>query len=134
MIVVDTSVIVAISRLEPDADRFARALDRDGAVQISGASVLECSLALRRFRQLSPELVEQRLDALLASIGFAIHPVTLADIALARAAHMRFGKGTGHAAQLNFGDCFSYALAKRLDVPLLFKGNDFSHTDITPAL
>jgi ribonuclease VapC len=53
---------------------------------------------------------------------------------IARDAHARFGKGSGHPAQLNFGDCFSYALARALDAPLLFKGNDFSHTDIRPAL
>jgi ribonuclease VapC len=63
-----------------------------------------------------------------------IKPVDLEDVRLARAAHVRFGKGTGHPAQLNFGDCFSYALARRLGASLLFRGSDFSYTDITPAL
>ena len=90
MIVVDTSAVVAIARLEGDAPALARRIDNDRAPQISGANVLECSLVLRSFRQLPPRLVEERLDALLANIGFVVHAITLEDIALARDAHVRY--------------------------------------------
>ena len=69
-----------------------------------------------------------------ANATIRVEPVTSAQTDLARVAHARFGKGSGHAAQLNFGDCFAYALAKSLGAPLLFKGEDFGHTDVEAAL
>ncbi len=79
---------------------------------------------------LALEVVKLFLQA--SRIG--VEPITAAHAALALEAHARFGKGTGHPAQLNMGDCFSYALAKSLGLSLLFKGNDFIHTDIPQAL
>ncbi len=77
---------------------------------------------------------ETLIDSFFASSRVTIEPIGLEDLQLARDAHIRYGKGTGHPAQLNFGDCFSYALAKRLAAPLLYKGNDFAKTDIKSAL
>ena len=74
------------------------------------------------------------LDDLVSRLRIVVEPVTHAQVAIAREAYRQFGKGSGHRARLNFGDCFAYALAKERDEPLLFIGNDFIHTDIHPAL
>jgi len=74
------------------------------------------------------------IDAFLQASGITIEPITHEHGRLALEAHARFGKGTGHPAKLNMGDCFSYAVAITLGCPLLFKGRDFSRTDIPPAL
>jgi ribonuclease VapC len=132
MIVVDTSVIACLFLEEEEAQRFAGALEKASAVAFSAASYLEMSIVLRA-RLALPDLT-QRIDQLISDGGIRIDPVTVEQARIARDAHARFGKGSGHPAQLNFGDCFSYALARALDAPLLFKGNDFSHTDIRPAL
>lgn len=134
MIVIDTSAIIAIARGESDAAPIAACIGRDDAPQISAVSVLECSIVLRSFRELPSQLMEDRLDRLLDEVGLAIQPVDGEQLALARRAHLTYGKGTGHPARLNFGDCFSYALARRLNVPLLYKGDDFIHTDVAAAL
>jgi ribonuclease VapC len=132
MIVVDTSALVAIFSREPDWTAFFAALRP--AAGISVATVLEASIVVRSRKSLPPQRADAWLDAFLAAMHIRIEPVTLADLGLAREAHARFGKGTGHKAQLNYGDCFSYALARRLDAPLLYKGADFIHTDIRGAL
>ncbi len=75
-----------------------------------------------------------RLQTLIDGLPLEIIPFDAAQLDLAKAAYAEFGRGSGHAAKLNMGDCFSYALAKALDLPLLFKGNDFGHTDIASAL
>jgi ribonuclease VapC len=79
-------------------------------------------------------VASRRFDELLRAADLAIEPVTEAQAGIAREAYRDFGKGSGHRAQLNFGDCFAYALAKVTGEPLLFKGSDFSQTDITSAL
>jgi ribonuclease VapC len=132
LIVVDSSAVIAILRLEVGAEALALAIEQDGQPLISVATVLECAIVARS--KLHPEDSDPRLDRMLSEGGFELHPVTIEQLDLARRAHARFGKGTGHPAQLNFGDCFSYALAKSLDVPLLYKGSDFAKTDIVPAL
>ena len=91
-------------------------------------------MVLRGLKQLSPDQAEAWLDEFLASAGIRIEPVTLEQLSLARLAHIQFGKGTGHGAALNFGDCFAYALARAKGVPLLFKGDDFSRTDVAAAI
>lgn len=73
------------------------------------------------------------LDGLIKKLKIQIEPVTQSQAVIARQAYRDFGKGSGHPAQLNFGDCFSYALAKEVDEPMLFVGDDFSHTDIRPV-
>jgi len=78
-------------------------------------------------------IASRRFDELLRKAAVAIEPVTQAQAEVARAAYRDFGKGSGHPAKLNFGDCFAYALAKGTGGPLLFKGSDFGHTDVVPA-
>lgn len=79
-------------------------------------------------------VLSRRLDDVIAEAGVTIEPVTERQARIAREAYRDFGKGIGHPAQLNFGDCFAYALAKDLAEPLLFKGNDFAHTDVRRAV
>ena len=81
----------------------------------------------------SDPVSSRRVDDLVAHAGIVVESVTAEQAVLARAAYRDFGKGSGHPAQLNLGDCFAYALAKALREPLLFKGDDFHHTDVTTA-
>jgi ribonuclease VapC len=134
MIVVDTSALIAIMREEPERDAFLELIINSPPALISAAAVLECSIVLRGFKVLSSDAAEEALDSLLSTADIRMEPVDGDILRVARLAHIRFGKGTGHPAQLNFGDCFSYALAKALDAPLLFKGEDFARTDIASAM
>jgi ribonuclease VapC len=127
VIAVDSSALVAIVLEEPGCDRLERAL-LEGPV-ISAATLLETHVVIRRRR---PDRLPV-IDLTLTSFRAAVAPVTAAQIALARAAYDRYGKGRGHPAQLNFGDCFAYALATSLDAPLLYKGGDFARTDVRTA-
>lgn len=133
MIVLDTSAIVAIFRQEPEARRFAERIEADEQPLLSAANLLECSMVVRGAKILPGEEAERWIDSFLEIGRVRVEPVTARHAAVARSAHRLFGKGSGHAAQLNYGDCFAYALAKTLDVPLLFKGNDFSETDLRTA-
>jgi ribonuclease VapC len=134
VIVVDTSAVLAIYLGEDDAARYAEAIERDDAPTMSTASVLECSIVVRARKAEGDAAAEQWLDDFIQVSRIDVRDVDRPQLAIARTAHQTYGKGTGHGAALNFGDCFSYALAKSLDVPLLFKGADFSRTDIRPAL
>ncbi|BBK43565.1 ribonuclease VapC28 [Allostella vacuolata] len=134
MIAIDTSALISIFRQEEDALLYASRIAEDDEPLISAASVLELSMVLRGLKQLSPDQAEAWLDEFLASAGIRIEPVTLEQLSLARLAHIQFGKGTGHGAALNFGDCFAYALARAKGAPLLFKGEDFSRTDVAAAI
>lgn len=128
--VIDTSAVLAILQQEPEAERFARAIAVADRRALSAASLLEASMLMcSRF---GPQ-GEQSLDTLLESLKVEIEPVTRRQITFARAAFSQFGKGR-HPAALNFGDCFSYSLAKDTGDNLLFKGNDFSRTDIPAAV
>lgn len=121
--ILDTSAIVAILNNEDDAPAIAAALEEAMVVRVSVATVLEASLVAGPQRQ-------SHLDDLLEVVGAEIVPVDLAQLRAAREAHLRFGRGSGSPARLNFGDCFSYALAKTSDQTLLFRGEDFPHTDV----
>ena len=134
MIVIDTSAVVAIFRQEQDAELHALCIGNDDEPLISSATLLEVSLVLRGLKLVSPELSERWLDEFIEVGDIRIVPVMTEHVALARLAYQQFGKGTGHSAGLNFGDCFAYALAKAMAAPLLFKGSDFSQTDIAAAL
>jgi ribonuclease VapC len=79
-------------------------------------------------------IASRRFDDLVREAQLIVEPVTEAQARIAREAYRDFGRGSGHPARLNFGDCFAYALARSMSEPLLFKGDDFAHTDITPAL
>lgn len=129
--VVDTSAIVAILRMEQEAETFLRAVSRADFCFISAVSVEEISLVLAG-RLGGPEAWDG-LDAFLARSEIQVVPFDHGLALLARDAFVRFGKGR-HLAALNLGDCASYALAKGRELPLLFKGNDFARTDIAPAL
>lgn len=129
--IVDSSALLAILRSEPDAELYATALESAPRVRLSAASYLETSLVVDGSRD---PVASAMLDRLLDSVNAELVAFTPAQARVARAAHHAFGRGSGHPARLNFGDCFSYALAKTHDEPLLFKGNDFGHTDIEPAL
>jgi ribonuclease VapC len=130
MMVIDTSAIVALLFNEADADLYEASIADAEESCISAASVLECSLVLESRYGVAGS---QKLEQLLHEQGVAIVPFDEAQLVLARAAYRRFGRGR-HAARLNFGDCFSYGLAKHLAAPLLFKGEDFPQTDIESAL
>lgn len=124
--VIDTSVIIAILLGEPPADRLVAAIEADHARLISAATVVEASLVLLgRFGDAG----DVQLDRLLRSIDADVVPVDGHQVTLARDAALRYGRGR-HQAGLNFGDCFSYALAVDRDASLLFVGDDFSKTDV----
>jgi ribonuclease VapC len=128
--VIDTSALVAILLGEPDSPKYEEAIDKDPTLLISAASVLEVSIVLlSRFG----ETGERELDFLLHRAPFQVVDVTAEQVELARHAFRTYGRGR-HAAGLNFGDCFSYALSKMSGQPLLFKGQDFAKTDIRSAL
>ena len=127
--VVDSSAVLAILLGEPEAERFAATIAGAAQPQIGMVSVLETTaVALGRLRM----NLEQVLR-FLGEAGIALSPVDERQLRIAGEALERYGRGR-HSAGLNFGDCFSYALAKSLGEPLLFKGQDFSQTDILPAM
>jgi len=134
MIVIDTSAVVAIFRQESDAARHADRISDDADPVMSAASLVEASIVLRGLKIGAPARAERWLDEFIEAGGIRVEAVTAEQARLARSAYARFGRGTGHGAALNYGDCFSYALARSLNVPLLFKGDDFTRTDIEPAL
>ena len=128
--ILDTSAVVAILKDEPEAPGFARAIAESAQVRISAVSYVEVAAVLDRAEDPLPG---RELDRLLEVAGATIEPVTVEQARTARAAYRDFGRGSGHPASLNFGDCFSYALATETAEPLLFKGEDFNNTDVTPA-
>lgn len=134
MIVIDSSAVIAIYLGEPELAAMAARIAADDNPTMSVANVLECSMVIRARKVVSDDEAEAWLDAFVAAANIRTAPVDEQQVRLARQAHRTYGKGMGHPAQLNFGDCFAYALAKSLDAPLLFKGADFAHTDIRRAL
>jgi ribonuclease VapC len=129
-VILDTSAVIAILKDEPEAPRFARSIADAADPRISAVSYVEAAAVLDRA---GDPLPGRELDRLLEVAGVTIEPVTVDQARTARAAYRDFGRGSGHPASLNFGDCFSYALATETAEPLLFKGEDFSKTDVTPA-
>jgi ribonuclease VapC len=130
---IDTSVFVAILSAEPDADEFATIIERAKVRLTSGLVLLEAAMRLSTKLDIDPLAVEIRLDAFLAEAQISVIPITDAISRKAIAAFTKYGKGRGSKAQLNLADCLSYSCAKVHRAPLLFKGNDFTHTDIDPA-
>jgi ribonuclease VapC len=126
--ILDTSALLAMLFAEPEAAAFARAVARAEHRRISAANLLEAGIVADH--QADPRAGRQ-LDVLVERIRPSIEPVTAEQAQIARQAYLDFGKGN-HPANLNFGDCFAYALAKTTGEPLLFKGNDFGQTDIRP--
>jgi ribonuclease VapC len=133
LIVVDSSAVIAIFRQEDDAETYARRISADDDPIMSAANLVETSIVLRGLKKIAPQKAERWLDDFMKTAGIRIEPVTLDQADAARSAHLQFGKGTGHGAGLNYGDCFAYALAKAMNASLLCKGNDFPLTDISIA-
>lgn len=128
--VVDTSVLIAILRAEPDARPYAQAIARASVRRVSAASYVEAGAVIDGSRD---PVASRRLDELLTEMGAVIETVTVSQARIARAAYRDYGRGSGHPAGLNYGDCFAYALAREAGEPLLFKGEDFLHTDVAQA-
>ena len=128
--VIDSSALLAILLDEPEALEFLRIIKDSPARRISAASFLETGMVLRRD---SSGQRQQLYEDLIVALRLSIAPVTEQQARTALAAFAVYGKGHGHPAGLNFGDCLAYALAKVFAEPLLFKGNDFSFTDIQAA-
>lgn len=127
--IVASSAIIAVLRNEPEAVPIIEALQRESACRMSAVTYAEAGIVTDSNRN---PILSRRFDDLLRDVGIRIEPVTPEQAGIARQAYRDFGKGR-HKAGLNFGDCFAYALAKELDEPLLFKGDDFRHTDIVAA-
>lgn len=127
--IVDTSVVIAILKDEQDADALGEELARTEVRRMSAVSYVEAAVVVDSNRN---PVLSRRLDDLLRDVKIGIEPVTLSQARIAREAYRDFGKGR-HRAGLNFGDCFAYALAKETGEALLFKGDDFCHTDVEAA-
>jgi ribonuclease VapC len=128
-VVIDTSALVALLGMEPEAARIAQAIEADPVRLLSAATWVESSIVLESRRG---EAAVREMELLLARAGIRIEAVTAEHAQLAREAWRRFGKGR-HSAGLNYGDCFSYALARATGEALLFKGQDFPQTDVRAA-
>lgn len=128
--VIDTSAMLAILLDEPERAGYIAAIEKDATRAMSLASFVECSLVLEA--RYGPDGVRD-LDLFIARAQVGLVPVDTDQAYVARQAWRKFGKGR-HAAGLNFGDCFAYALARTLAEPLLFKGADFALTDVDPAI
>lgn len=133
MMFVDASAIVAILTGEPEADALADALDGAAAIT-SPVAVFEAALGLCRKRHASVAEAAGDVREFIAAAGIAMVAITEREAAAALDAFARYGKGRGHPAQLNMGDCFAYAVAGTHQASLLFKGDDFVATDAVPAL
>ena len=125
--IIDSSVLVAVILREPDARAFSRAIRTAPVRRLSAASYVELAAVVDGRRN---PVLSGAIDELLATWRIEVAPFTVRQAQLAREAYQRFGRGSGHPARLNMGDCFSYALARDLGEPLLFKGADFALTDI----
>ena len=128
--IVDTSAVLAILFAEDDAARYADAIAQADMRQISAVNYVEAGIVVDN--QISAAAGRQ-LDALISRAEIRVEAVTREHADIARQAYLDFGKGN-HAARLNFGDCFAYALSKATGLPLLFKGNDCTKTDLPSAL
>jgi ribonuclease VapC len=128
-VIVDTSVIIAILKDEQDAIVIGAVLSRAPDCRMSAVSYVEAGIVVDGNRN---PVLSRRLDDLLRDVEISVEPVTMNQARIAREAYRDFGKGR-HKAGLNLGDCFAYALAKETGEALLFKGDDFCHTDIEAA-
>lgn len=128
--IVDTSALIAILRNEPEGDSFVQSLVDTEQARMSAVTYVEAAAVIDR---LGDPVLSRRLDELLAILEIDIVPFDADQARIARAAYADFGRGSGHRAHLNVGDCCAYALAMSEGEALLFKGDDFPHTDVHPA-
>ena len=124
---IDTSALIAILRDEPDAAAYAAAIEAAAHCRMSAASFLEAAIVIDGSRD---PVASRRFDDLANEEQPVIEAFTEAQARIAREAYRDFGRGSGHPARLNFGDCFAYACTKANNAKLLYKGDDFSHTDL----
>lgn len=129
--IVDSSTIVCVLQNEIESHTYLALLRTADPRRISAATFLESGIVIDRDRD---PVAMASLEEFIREFGIIIESVTEIQATIARHAYREFGRGSGSPAQLNFGDCFSYALAKDRDEPLLYKGNDFVHTDIRSAV
>jgi ribonuclease VapC len=130
-VIIDTSAVLAILRNEPEAEVCASAVTLADVLRISAGTLLEASIVVDANRD---PILSRRLDEWVNRLRIVVEPVTSEQARIGREAYRDFGKGSEHPARLNFGDCFAYALAKVTREPLLFIGQDFSKTDVRPAI
>jgi ribonuclease VapC len=127
---VDSSALVAILTAEPERDSFLSTLQKAETTSTSAIAIYEASHAVARKSGESLQKSSEWVLRLLDELAIDVKPISRADALSAVEVSARYGKGSGHPARLNMGDCFSYAMARRAQVPLLYKGNDFARTDI----
>ncbi|SEJ51891.1 type II toxin-antitoxin system VapC family toxin [Demequina mangrovi] len=128
--IIDTSAIIAILAGEPGSDALLEALAGADSARMSAATLVEVHAVVARRGDAA---LGRRVDRLLESLGITIAPFDAEQAAIASRGYREYGRGSGHMAGLNLGDCYSYALAVHADVPLLFVGEDFTHTDVRVA-
>jgi ribonuclease VapC len=126
--IIDTSAIIAILRNEREAAFCVRVIAEADHCRVSAVNYVEAAVVIDASND---PIASRRFDEFVKTAQISIEAVTQIHAQIARNAYRDFGRGSGHPAKLNFGDCFAYALAKSMDETLLFKGNDFIHTDIT---
>jgi ribonuclease VapC len=129
--IIDASALIAILRKEPEAPTYVRVIADAESRRISAVNYVEAAIVIDTGRN---PIASRKFDEFVRTAKLIVEPVTERQARIAREAYRDFGRGSGHSAGLNFGDCFAYALAKSADEPLLFKGSDFSRTDVKPAL
>ena len=129
--IVDSSALIAILKREPESPALSSVLDGAESRSMSAASYLESGIVVDGWRD---PVLSRQLDDLIARFSIRVEPVTAEQAEIARQAYRDYGRGSGHRANLNFGDCFSYALARAKREPILYKGDDFGHTDLRSAL
>ncbi len=125
--IVDSSAIMAILNEEPEAEACLAAIRATRQAKMSAATFLECALVVDGYGRVD---LSADLEPMVERLGITVVPVSVEQVRLGRVAHQRFGRGSGHPARLNLGDCFAYALAKDTGEPLLYKGDDFVPTDV----
>jgi ribonuclease VapC len=126
-VIVDTSALVAMIRGEVEAQLYSEIIRGADLVRLSAAGYVELAVVIDG---LQDPIASGALDDVLAAFHIRIEPLTATQARIARTAYQNFGRGSGHPARLNMGDCFAYALARDIGEPLLFKGHDFTLTDI----
>jgi ribonuclease VapC len=129
--IVDSSAIVAILKREPDWQILSNALDTAEFSRTSATIYFESAIVVDGWKN---PILSQQLDELIERFNIQIEPVTAEQARIARQAYRDYGRGSGHAANLNFGDCFSYALARVKREPILYRGTDFGFTDLRSAM
>lgn len=129
--IIDTSALIAILRAEPEAPAYARAIADAADRRVSAVTFVESAVVIDAGRN---PIATRRFDDFIKEANISIEPVTARQAEVAREAYRDFGKGSGHPARLNFGDCFAYALATVTGEALLYKGRDFAYTDIASSM